>query len=108
MTKQETAVIINGKRVELNDYLTTIKENNLARSGVGSVFELGYLINNLVGVCASALYNLQNCENMTHLEQYKAYGADVTSVADVLLFARGLMPLQELELISDIENALKS
>ncbi|MBT0549898.1 hypothetical protein [Riemerella anatipestifer] len=107
MTKKETAVIINGKPVELDQYIRTIKEKGLECSPFDQTQNLGWLVKNIIGVCACALYNLEDNGEMTPKQQYDTLGASPIEVANVLQFAQTLIPLQELELISEIETALK-
>lgn len=108
MTKKETAVIINGKPVELDQYISTIKEKGLDYTPFDKVQSLGYLISQIMGVCACALDNLENNgTRLNHKEQTDTLGASPLDVANVLQFAKTLIPHEELELLSKIETALK-
>ncbi len=107
MTKKETAVIIDGKKIDLKDWFVSNKEKGLEYTAFDQVQDLGFILNDILGVCACALYSIDENERLNQTEQYRVLGANVLSVANVLKFAQSLIPEKELELLTKIQESIK-
>ena len=107
MTKKETAVIIDGKKIDLKDWFVSNKEKGLEDTAYNKVKHLGYILDNILGVCACALSFIGENEKLTGNEQNKYLGANPLDVAEVLQFAKTLIPHAELELLTEIQESIK-
>lgn len=115
MTKQNNAVILDGKEINLSDWLTTVKEvphpnpNKPAKKvieiKVDDYSDLGFVIRNLVGVCATALYTLQENGNFNEFEKANYFGANLLMIQQVLTYTAQLVPHGEFELLSKLQNS---
>ena len=107
MTKKETAVLIDGKEIELKDWITSNQEKGLNQTAFKNVKDLGYILNDIIGVCACALNCIEEKANMNDFEKSKILGASPLEVANVLRFAQNLIPYPELELLSNLQKAIQ-
>lgn len=106
MTKKETAVIIDGKAIDLKNWLVTNQEKGLTKTRFSNIQDLGYILNDIIGVCACALNNISDNEQLSDYEQAEVLGANPLNVANVLRFAQTLIPYTELELLTDIQKSI--
>lgn len=107
MTKKETAVIIDGKKIDLKDWFVSNKEKGLEYTAFNQVQDLGFVLNDILGVCACALYNIDENPSLNQAEQCRILGASALSVANVLKFAQTLIPQAELGLLTEIQESIK-
>ena len=107
MTKKETAVIIDGKKIDLKDWFVSNKEKGLEYTAFDQVQDLGFILNDILGVCACALYNIDENPSLNQAEQCRILGASALSVANVLKFAQTLIPQAELGLLTEIQESIK-
>ncbi|WOC51748.1 hypothetical protein BPO_1101 [Bergeyella porcorum] len=106
MTKKETAVIIDGKAIDLKEWLVTNQEKGLIETSFSNIQDLGNILNDIIGVCACALNSISDNEQLSDYEQAKVLGASPLNVANVLRFAQTLIPYTELELLTDIQKSI--
>ena len=107
MTQKETAVIIDGKKIDPSDWIVSNKEKGLEYTAFDQVQDLGFILNDILGVCACALYNIDENSKLNQAEQCRILGASALSVANVLKFAQALIPEKELELLTKIQESIK-
>lgn len=107
MTKKETAVIIDGKAINLKEWFVSNQEKGLTDTGFNEVQDLGFILNDIIGVCACALNCISDNANMTDYDKSTILGASPLSVANVLRFAQNLIPNSELELLTNIQKSIQ-
>ncbi|AJW62894.1 hypothetical protein VO54_01417 [Elizabethkingia miricola] len=97
MTPKKTAVIVNGKEVDLTGYFETLaREPNQSefytKIGVSSYQEIGYLQNSILSVCRQALETGEQI-------------ADGLDFSRLLELVQKLIPYAELELLTKIQQS---
>ena len=107
MTKKETAVLIDGKAIDLKAWFTSNHEKGLTDTAFDEVKDLGFIIDDILGVCACALNSISDNANMSDYDKSVILGASPLNVANVLRFAQTLIPHSELELLTDIQNSIQ-
>ncbi|EKB55821.1 hypothetical protein [Bergeyella zoohelcum] len=107
MTKKETAVMIDGKAIDLKAWFTSNQEKGLTDTAFDEVKDLGYILSDIIGVCSCALNHIEENNSLSNFEKSEILGASPLSVANVLRFAQTLIPHSELELLTDIQNSIQ-
>jgi|GEM_PF-717963 hypothetical protein len=107
MTKKETAVIIDGKKIDLKDWFVSNKEKGLENTPFNKVQNLGYILYDMLGVCACALDYINDNDQLKSNLQTQVLGASPSDVANVLRFAKTLIPHVELQLLTEIQESIK-
>ena len=111
MNKKETAVIVNGKEIDVKNFLTTLQQNpsNPKETGVfievGDYEGLGVMVRELIGVCATVLRLIDENSNIESHTMYKKFGANTGSVATVLQYVTQIIPFAELELLTKLSTS---
>ncbi|WP_407509139.1 hypothetical protein [Elizabethkingia anophelis] len=103
-------VTINGEKIELSKYLESITQNG-DRAGqkavsiqMSSYEDLGNIVYNLIGVCASALNTIEDNNTMSDVNKEKYLGTSALGVMEVLLLVRKLLPREEFTLLSKLQG----
>ncbi|SDE68862.1 hypothetical protein [Riemerella columbipharyngis] len=107
MNKKETAVIIDGKAIDLKEWIVSNQEKGLNNTEFAEVNQLGWLINDIIGVCATALHFISENDNLSSGDLRQSFGASAGEIARVLMFAQTLTPHLELELLTNIQKSLQ-
>lgn len=107
MTNKETAVIIDGKAINLKEWFVSNQEKGLTGTEFAEVQGLGWLINDIMGVCATALHFISENDKLSSADLRKGFGASAGEVARVLRFAQTLTPYSELELLTNIQKSIQ-
>lgn len=102
MNPKKTAVILNGKEVELKDWLVSISQSGSdhtnANIEVRDYSDIGFKIKSILAVCMQALESLDNGSSL----------ADTSDLCNVLQIAYDLIPHSELELLTYIQQAIST
>ena len=96
MTKKETAVIIDGKKIDLNEWLehlTPAKANRMTlKVSISDYSDIGYILNSILVAFRVV------AENGTKTE--------IEEIANLLTLAQDLIPYTELELLSKLQKSI--
>lgn len=106
MNKKETAVIIDGKAQDLTQWFVSNKEKGLQYTGFDTVETLGFVLSDLLGVCATALHAISDNDHLPARKQQQVLGACSLDIANVLRFAISIIPNTELELLGNIHTSI--
>ena len=96
MNSKKTAVILNGKEVELKDWLVSISQSGSGHTNAN--IDIGFKIKSILAVCMQALESLDNGSSL----------ADTSDLCNVLQIAYDLIPHSELELLTYIQQAVST
>jgi len=95
------------KKTEIERFFTTLSENTenekYIKIPIGNYSELGFMIENIIGVCGTAIYAINEQEQMTKTEKEDFFGVGLSEIFNVLKLAQKLIPHSELEFL-DILN----
>ena len=100
MNPKKTAVLLNGKEIELKDWLVSVSpsgfSSNITNIGVQNYSDIGFKIKSVLAVCMQALESLAEGSST----------ADASDFCNVLQIACDLIPHSELELLTEIRKAM--
>ncbi|AQX13496.1 hypothetical protein [Elizabethkingia meningoseptica] len=102
-------VIINGEKIELSKYLVSLEQtlddtDKTIPIRISSYEDLGGIIYNLIGVCASALNTIEDNNTMSDFDKEKYLGTSALGVMKVLLLVKELLPNEEFRLLSKLQG----
>lgn len=97
MTKKETAVLIDGKEIELQKWLNHLEatptQTMTAKVNFLDYSDMAYMLNSILVACRVV------AENGTKTE--------IEETANLLTLAQNLIPYPELELLSNLQKAIQ-
>lgn len=105
-----TKPIITISKAELQKNLCTLSEiskNNEQKAvtiPIENYSSLGFLIDDIIGVCRTALHCYQTESGMNEAEKEKTLGSSVISVFHVLGIVQKLIPHTEMEFLDTLNN----
>lgn len=101
--KSET-LTIEGKEIEIKDFLTTI-DNNKTELSIKNYTTLGDSLFSLIGVCQTALMCFSLHDDFSELKKQDILGCSSLDISNVLGLVKNLLPLPEMELLDTIRNS---
>jgi hypothetical protein len=110
----KTTLQIDGKEIDLNQFLTKIsakpgyiatdEPNFKTELQIEDYSDLGFTISSLIGVCQVAIKQFAENEDLTEFEKEKHLGASSLSIIKVLDIAKNLIPFAEFELLTKLKH----
>lgn len=95
MTEEQKIITVNGKEINVLDYLTTLKSKGKKTYSttvqVAEYYQLGALISSLINVCRVALENNQ-------------FDVNNDDISRVLELTENLIPYKEIELLDKLSS----
>lgn len=99
---------IGEKEINHEIYLKTIaKLGTLKENSIKDYSDLGATIISLLGVCQGALLLSSQNEALEEQEKNQLYGFSALHVAKVLELTKSLIPIPEMELLTEITDLTK-
>lgn len=100
---QKTSLKIDNKHINIEDYLKTINQySNTMDVKIEDYNELGGLLHSIINVCKTALLTFHENQDYTERQKQDVLGCTSYDVANVLGLAKQMLPMAELELLSEM------